>query len=302
MELTPGPHGGDGARLAEALGVDPASIMDLSASLNPCAPDIATLAAGSLDSLRRYPDESAAEAALAEALGVEAERLLLTNGASEAIGLVASARPIGWVDQPEFSLYERHLHALEPDGPRWQSDPHNPTGALADPLDRAEVRDEAFYPLATGRWTRGDAGAIVIGSLTKLFACPGLRMGFVVCPDPELTSVLRAARPRWAVGTLATTMIPDLVAGAALEQWATRIAALRADLLSILIEHELKPEPSDANYVWVPESGDLRSRLLPTGILVRSGLSFGFPDAARIAVPDEAGLERLAAALDSTRP
>ena len=52
----PGPHGGDGARIARALGLDPDSLLDLSASLNPVAPDIVTLAARHLGSLRHYPD------------------------------------------------------------------------------------------------------------------------------------------------------------------------------------------------------------------------------------------------------
>lgn len=71
------------------------------------------------------------------------------------------------VCEPEFALHPRG------DGPRWRSNPHNPSGLLAGPAETAAVWDEAFYPLATGRWTRGDPGAVVVGSLTKLLACPG---------------------------------------------------------------------------------------------------------------------------------
>ena len=35
----PGAHGGDGARLAAALGIPVTDVLDLSASLNPLAPD-----------------------------------------------------------------------------------------------------------------------------------------------------------------------------------------------------------------------------------------------------------------------
>ena len=58
-------------------------------------------------------------------------RLLLTNGGAEAIALVAAELGPGWVDEPDFSLYRRHLPAIDPDGPRWRSNPHNPTGRLA---------------------------------------------------------------------------------------------------------------------------------------------------------------------------
>ena len=48
----PGPHGGDGAQLAAAFGLDPGSILDLSASLNPVAPDPGEVVAKHLDALR----------------------------------------------------------------------------------------------------------------------------------------------------------------------------------------------------------------------------------------------------------
>ena len=40
-------------------------------------------------------------------------------------------------------------------------------------------------PWPPGRWTRGDADAVVVGSLTKLLACPGLRVGYVLVPEGE---------------------------------------------------------------------------------------------------------------------
>ncbi|MEO6627986.1 MAG: hypothetical protein ABIP03_05395, partial [Aquihabitans sp.] len=163
----PRPHGGDAEAVARHLGIARTELLDLSASLNPVAPDVRPIVARHLDTLLDYPDARRATDALAEAMAVDARRLVLTNGGAEAIALVAQLHPRGWADPCDFSLYRRHLTDLDPDGPRWMSDPNNPTGALAGPDDRALVRDEAFYPLATGRWTRGDEGTIVLGSLTK---------------------------------------------------------------------------------------------------------------------------------------
>ena len=148
----PGPHGGDGERLAVALGITPEDVLDLSVSLNPCAPDVASLVRDHAAAVTRYPDPRRATETLADALGVDASSVLLTNGGAEAIALLAAEQPVGWVDEPDFSLYRRHLR-LDPEGPRWRSNPHNPSGRLAAPSERAAVWDEAFYPLATGTWT-----------------------------------------------------------------------------------------------------------------------------------------------------
>ncbi len=290
----PGPHGGDGARLAAALGIDPGGVVDLSASLNPCAPDAGDVVGKHLDAVARYPDPAPATAALAAALGVDDDRVVLTNGGAEAIALVA-AEVGGSVDEPDFALYPRG------DGPRWRSNPHNPGGRLAGPAIAAHVWDEAFYPLATGSWTRGDAdrGAIVVGSLTKVFACPGLRLGYVVAPDPALARRIAARQTIWSVNALATAAVPDLLALADLTGWAALIASRRNDLATVLRSSGLTPEPSDAPWLLVRAPG-LRARLAPQGVLVRDCASFGLPDHARIAVPDPAGLARLADALSVT--
>jgi histidinol-phosphate/aromatic aminotransferase/cobyric acid decarboxylase-like protein len=284
----PGRHGGDGAALAAALGVDVGAVLDLSASLNPVAPDCAELVGKHLDALHRYPDAAGATAALAAALGVAAEQVLLTNGGAEAIALVAAEVGGGVVSEPEFSLHPRAV-----DGPRWRSNPHNPTGLLCGPDVKADVWDEAFYQLATGSWTAGREG-VVVGSLTKLFACPGLRIGYVLA-GPELVARLRARQPEWSVNGLALAVLPDLLAVADLAGWAASVRRLRAELHTLLLP--LDPAPSDANFVLCRRAPGLRDRLAGHGVLVRDCAGFGLPGAVRVAVPDERGLARLEEAL-----
>ncbi|MDE0803558.1 MAG: hypothetical protein OSA99_09570, partial [Acidimicrobiales bacterium] len=78
MSLSPaGAHGGDAHRLARTLGRDRRDILDLSASLNPVAPDCRPVLRDALDELDHYPDDSRATEALAEAMDVEANRLVL---------------------------------------------------------------------------------------------------------------------------------------------------------------------------------------------------------------------------------
>jgi len=297
---TPGAHGGDGHRLAAALGVEPGAVLDLSMSMNPYAPDIETIAAAHLAELRRYPDPAAATDALAGALGVAPERLVLTNGGAEAIALVAAAWPVGHVEGPEFSLYEQHLERNDPHAPRWRSNPNNPSGRLAPAEATAAVWDEAFYPLATGQWTRGD-DAIVIGSLTKVFACPGLRAGYIVAPDRDVAIDLAGRQPTWSLNGLAGAVIPDLLARADLAAWAAAIACAREELVRTLLTHDLAPDPSDANFLLVRDAPGLRAHLARSAVLVRDTANFGLPDGVRIAVPDAEGLERLARALTGYR-
>jgi histidinol-phosphate/aromatic aminotransferase/cobyric acid decarboxylase-like protein len=293
-----GDHGGDGARLAAILGLPPGGVLDLSASLNPVAPDPTPVVARHLDAIGRYPDPARATDVLACRLGVPPGQLLLTNGGAEAIALVADELGAGRVDEPEFSLYRRHLPTGTHDGPRWRSNPHNPSGRLAPPDETAGVWDEAFWQLATGTWTRGDAGkgAIVLGSLTKLLACPGLRVGYVHAADEDLIGRLASRQPRWAVNGLACETLPDLMQTVDLPGWAAQIAALRRRLTALLTDAGFDPLPSDANWLLVHAPG-LRARLAEHAILVRDCASFGLPGTVRIAVPDDEGLLRLEQAL-----
>jgi histidinol-phosphate/aromatic aminotransferase/cobyric acid decarboxylase-like protein len=293
----PGPHGGDGERIARALGLQPGSLLDLSASLNPVAPDVVRLATSQLESLRRYPDATLGRRLLAETIGVDPERLLLTNGGAEAIALLGQLLG-GRVEEPEFSLHPRGPASA----PLWRSNPHNPTGRLAGPAARADVWDEAFFPLATGEWSRHDPAAVaVVGSLTKLFACPGLRFGYVIA-DPDLIRTLEARQPQWAVGGLELALLPALLAEADLAGWSEKIAVLRADLAELLSNHGVTPYHSDANFLLCDAPSGFRGKLLEQGIVVRDCTSFGLPDQVRIAVPDYEGIERFSAALDALTP
>ena len=277
--------------MARALGTDPASLLDLSQNLNPFAPDVAALAERHLGELRGYPDPAEATGLLAEAMGVDPDRLLLTNGAAEAISLVATEIEGQVWSEPEFGLHPRG-----DSGPVWRSDPHNPSGRLAGPGEVADVWDEAFYPLATGRWTAGRHG-IVVGSLTKTFSCPGLRLGYVVADDVERFA---NRQPRWSVGSLSLALLTDLLERADLAGWTAAIAAARRDLAALLEARGFAVDVADAPWVLVKAPG-LREALAPHGVLVRDCAGFGLDGTARVAVPDIAGLERLAAALDGAK-
>ncbi|MGC2174858.1 MAG: aminotransferase class I/II-fold pyridoxal phosphate-dependent enzyme [Acidimicrobiales bacterium] len=292
MKMPPaGSHGGDGLRVALALGLEPASILDLSQSLNPVAPDPRPIVAAHLDALAWYPDPAKAHHALAAAMNVDPDRLLITNGGAEAIALVAQLLG-GSVVEPEFSLHPRGT------GPRWRSNPHSPSGLLAPPEERAAVWDEAFYALATGEWTRGD-DAIVVGSLTKVLACPGLRVGYVLA-EPSIIETCRRQQPEWSLNGLAAAALPGLLDALDLADSVERIRDLREQLRAVFVEHGFTVHPSDANWLLIDAPG-IREALAPQGIVVRDCASFGLPGMTRVAVPNESGLARLSEALETLK-
>lgn len=295
----PGPHGGDGAAIARWLGVPVDQVLDLSACLNPFAPDVAPLVARHAAEVARYGEIARAEAGLAGVMGVDPDLLVLTNGGSEAIALVAALRPRGRVDEPEFSLYRRHLAEVADDAPRWRSNPHSPSGRLAADHEDAAVWDEAYWALATGSWTRGDhlRGSVVVGSLTKLLACPGLRLGYVLAPDSTFAAAVRRRRPEWSVGAVALAVLEDGLEALDLPATASSVATARDELADGLRASGWVVATASAPWVLVEGAHGLRDTLARRGVVVRDCTSFGLPGTVRIGVPDAAGLDQLLAAM-----
>ena len=296
MTLPAGEHGGDGAAIARLLGRRVTDVIDLSMSLNPVAPDVATIVADLAGVVVRYPEPSAATAALAGAIGVPADRVVLTNGGAEAIALVAAELGVGEIVDPEFSLYRRHLNAVRPGAGRWRSNPSNPLGCLAAAGDDAVVWDEAFWPLATGTWTRGDDVAWRLGSLTKLWACPGLRLGYVIAPDAAQAVRVARRQPHWAVNALALAVVEPLLALTDLVRWTAAVAAIRAELVGALeaLGHDVVD--TAANWILVRTSAPLRDELAMHGVVVRDSASFGLAGTFRVAVPRPDDMARVVAA------
>ncbi len=264
-------------------------ILDLSQTLNPFAPDVGPLVAEHLESLHTYPDPREATRRLACAMRVDPERLLITNGGSEAISLVRSVIGGRVRSEPEFALHPRAAS-----GPTWRSDPQSPTGHLADDDEHNDVWDEAFYAMATGRWTAARPG-ITVGSLTKLFACPGLRLGYVISDDVDRFA---SRQPKWSVSSLALAVLPDLLERADLPGWCRSIADARTATVELFRDRGFVASAADAPWVLVEAPGR-REQLAAHGIVVRDCSSFGMPGTIRVAVTDGAGRRRLADALDA---
>ena len=184
--------------------------------------------------------------------------------------------------------------------------PHNPTGtlypreALLSLIDAAErlgtvvVLDEAFGDYASQEslvsLTPAKPHLIVLRSLTKFYAMPGLRVGYAVC-NSSLAQVMRRQIDPWSVSAIA------LEAGrAALSEDDFGAESCRAnstareEFAAALRGLGLVVFPSSANFLLakLPErSGeDLQDWLEPERILIRKCVAFrGLGDAfIRLAV------------------
>ena len=151
------------------------------------------------------------------------------------------------------------------------------------------VVDEAFAAFAPAGTSLLDGGApppnaVVVRSLTKELAMPGLRMGYLV-GNAELGARLTGVMPAWP---LSAPAIAAAVAGLADQGHVEAGAALGRngvlDLAGALVAAGATPFPSDANYL-LARAPDGVSRLRRRGIAVRDCASFGLPGHIRLAAP-----------------
>ncbi len=227
-------------------------------------------------------------------------------------------------DSSNEPRYATALAEAAPGSVLWIGAPDNPTGLmpagypdcairLAEQFpDRCIVCDEAFIEFAEGADPAGASLAaarlpnlIVLRSMTKFWAVPGLRAGYAICA-PSTAAALRAALPNWPLNSVAESFArrafstpghPD----ARREDTRALISAERERMASALGRlPSLTVLASQTNYylirVAVPASpepgttvldGDgLADRLAKLGIGVRKCRNFeGLgPDYVRVAV------------------
>lgn len=168
--------------------------------------------------------------------------------------------------------------------------PNNPTGLLMEQellseiLKKAEtqgillVLDECFLDF-TGQeerslvpFTERYSGLFVLKSFTKMYAMPGIRLGYGISRNKELLQKMESAGQCWGVSVLASE-----AGAAALEEREYKKTAVelvkkeRIFLKKELEELGLKVWPGQADYLFFQAPGirDLYERLLPWGIIIR---------------------------------
>ena len=265
--------------------------------------------ASRLDRIASYPEPEpeALEALIASRKGVGRDCLLVTSGATEAIYLIAQmARTEGLqhyvCPQPTFSEYAdaSRLNGLEPVGEdgteqalRWLCNPNNPTGRVLPPEEvlrlaaqsRLMVLDQSYEdytvtPLPTVEAVLSAGNILQLHSLTKTYAVPGLRIGYVL-GAPELISRLRRFLRPWSVNALAIEAADWLIRHEACavrdkEGYLAEARRLQGRLSEI---PGLSVAPTQTNFMLVRAEGITAARLKERlareyGILIRDASNF----------------------------
>ncbi len=194
--------------------------------------------------------------------------------------------------------------------------PNNPTGVVCDArrirelAKRSEatfVIDEAFADFVDGfdsLISDRPKNVIVMRSMTKQFAIPGLRLGYIVA-DPKVIRSLRSILPPWSVNTLAQQVgAAALLDADYIKQTQVYVSGQREKLFAELSSvGGLHVYPGAANYLLARLVGGdavtLAEKLLRKGIAIRvcdnyDGLDESF---FRVAVKSEEDNDALTRAI-----
>jgi histidinol-phosphate aminotransferase len=191
--------------------------------------------------------------------------------------------------------------------------PNNPTGLYLSEEDVKTllgclddgllVLDEAYLDFVETPWNSLqwlDRGRVlVLRSLTKVFALPGVRLGYAVA-RPDLLQAVKKQQPVWSVNAFAEAAgIAAAESCWHLDHVRKVVAEAKSHLADGLSALGLRIVLGAANFLMVSvgDAKAVRLALLRRGICVRDCSSFGLPSYIRMAVPAPAYLDRVLGAI-----
>lgn len=225
-------HGDDTYRYGEKVKMNFSSNIYQKADLTELKQYLATR----LDAIGNYPEPEPKELEelIAEKLDIPSSMVMVTNGANEAIYLIAQLYR-GWasvIPQPTYTEYADacrmfdhiisyestdELNILPEDRIYWICNPDNPTGnvmlksLLAYVIKKhpryLHVIDQSYadytlQPMLKPKELLDCYNVMILHSLSKKYCIPGLRLGYMTA-SPIIIERLRDIRQPWTVNTLA---------------------------------------------------------------------------------------------------
>jgi threonine-phosphate decarboxylase len=327
-------HGGNIVEAAQQCGCTPEEIIDFSSNINSCSPRVEMRI--NSDMIRPYADPEYRElkTAVAKRYGLKPSQTALFNGASSAIfSLFETLRPQSCVlYAPLYGEYKaaasryaakvrliNRFTELEAVPPKGSSvvfvNPSTPDGKWYD-LERLlelwkerdcnVIVDESFLEFtnrpSVRKFLKRYKKLYIVQSLTKFYACAGVRVG-ALFSHPKNIAALN--RPAWPISSFDAAYMGEALKDKKHAKRSRKEQAKRhAELAKLLKNSPLfsKVYPSEANYIMVKSrkrAAAVAAKLLEHRILVRDCSNFGFlgTDHLRFAVKDRSSHQWLRKAL-----
>lgn len=225
-------HGDDAYRYGEQIKIDFSSNIYYGADLSGLQAHLTSR----FGIVTHYPEPepTSLEKMLARKLGVADNTVMVTNGATEAIYLIAQLYS-GWasiIPQPTFTEYEDacklfnhllsynaddELEVLPEDRIYWLCNPNNPTGNVVNTLLLRHIirqhprylyvidqsyKDYTLSPMIQPKDMTDCYNVMLVHSLSKTYCIPGLRLGYIFA-SPIIIDRLRQIRQPWTVNAVA---------------------------------------------------------------------------------------------------
>lgn len=202
------------------------------------------------------------------------------------------------VEMPSLQINpELIVEEMKTDDVVFLCNPNNPTGQYlgkdeialileeAERVDALVVLDEAYADFVTDAFPAhkfSTCNLIILRSLTKSFAIPGIRIGYALAPE-DITKEMAKIKVPWSVSVCAQkagAAVIGAAGGAFLAETRERIERSKRKIERVLDVH------TDANFyiLDVVDAREMKKKLLKHGIQVRDCTSFGLPTHIRFSV------------------
>lgn len=334
-------HGANTKKIARELHIEASSLQDFSANINPHdEPSWLTRVVEEAFSAQfSYPDIEYVELKKAIALyeGIDTQRISLGNGASPFFFDIIHHLPIheATLFMPTFNEYEqalranqakiheiisfdyeKHLKTLPFQEALFICNPNNPTGHLTPKtaiLSYAKrypqstiILDESFMDFTDKNQScmldiETHPNIIVIKSYTKIFKCPGLRIGALFSANRSLIQDLKEKTPPWSINSYIEAILPHYLGDTHfLKETRELVDEQRIELVKHLEQFDFEVIPSTVNFIMFHADFDVAKACLKQGILIRDCQNFKGvkPYTYRVCVSQRAKNETLIAALN----
>jgi threonine-phosphate decarboxylase len=307
-------HGGNIFEIKRKYNTD---VIDFSANINPVLFDINKIILENTDSVLHYPDSWEIKQKIASLHNINSDNLLIGNGSIELIYLIPKALQTekALIITPTFMEYEAALK-LNNSSPVFLNagdfskvleyvkdvdlvflcNPNNPTGTVISQKEILSllevckknnvvlVIDEAFIDFIQGyenitMVSKIDKSLLVLRSLTKFFAIPGLRLGYVT-GHKDLISKISDVQYPWSINSLALAVGKEVVGN---KEYGIKtrefIEKEREYLVSNLKKiNNIKVYDSKTNFILFKlknsTAKELNEKLIKQGVVVRDCSSF----------------------------